>query len=111
MDNIDSKNGAIDKPASLSERFGWECRDWFIILAVVLFAGTWVIVHGFFNSSEGLLGRPLRVGIVAWPGYAGGLMANNGLLPNKDSDFWRNRNLLVKFVQEEDDHKLHEKFV
>ena len=27
------------------------------------------------SGEQGLLGRPLRVGVVTWPGYAGGIVA------------------------------------
>lgn len=33
--------------------------------------------------------RPIRVAIVTWGGFAGGIMANNGFGPNKDSTFWK----------------------
>ena len=33
------------------------------------------------------LKRPIKVAIVLWGGYAGGIMANNGMLPNPDSTF------------------------
>lgn len=46
--------------------------------------------------------RPLRVGIVTWPGYAGGIVANNGFKPNKDSIYGRDRNLQVEFTLQED---------
>jgi hypothetical protein len=42
--------------------------------------------------------RPLRVGIVEWPGYAGGVYANSGLKHRKGSIFWRECGLLVDFV-------------
>jgi len=35
------------------------------------------------------LKRPIKVAIVLWGGYAGGIMANGGLAPNKDSVFTR----------------------
>jgi len=50
----------------------------------------------------GLLGRPLRVGIVTWPGYAGGIVANNGFKPNQDSIYFRQHNLCVEFMLMED---------
>lgn len=46
--------------------------------------------------------RPLRVGIVSWPGYAGGLVANGGFKPNKGSIFWTKYHQLVEFVLLED---------
>lgn len=53
------------------------------------------------KAQETPLGRPLRVGIVSWPGYAGGIVANNGFKPNTESIFWNN-NLIVEFVLVED---------
>jgi len=50
----------------------------------------------------GLLGRPLRVGIVTWPGYAGGIVANNGFKPNTDSIYFRKHKLCVEFMLMED---------
>lgn len=43
------------------------------------------------NSGESTpgLGRPIRVAIVTWGGYAGGIVANNGFKANKDSIFWK----------------------
>lgn len=54
------------------------------------------------DSGEGLLGRPLRVGVVTWPGYAGGLVANGGFKPNKECIFWNNHKLQVEFMLMED---------
>jgi NitT/TauT family transport system substrate-binding protein len=45
-----------------------------------------------------LLGRPLRVGVVSWPGYAGGIMANNGFKPNKECIYFKNHKQTVEFV-------------
>ena len=53
------------------------------------------------KAQETPLGRPLRVGIVSWPGYAGGIVANNGFKPNTDCIFWNN-NLIVEFLPVED---------
>ena len=91
------------------EKFG--LRDWEVLatLFVVALITARVIWHGK-EASVGLLGRPLRVGIVAWPGYAGGLVANNGLDADKDSDFWRKYGLLVQFDIVADDAQLHEDF-
>ena len=56
----------------------------------VAVVGAGVGAYKIFSGSsggatcKGLLGRPLRVGIVTWPGYAGGIVANNGFKPNKD---------------------------
>jgi NitT/TauT family transport system substrate-binding protein len=49
-----------------------------------------------------VLGRPLRVGIVSWPGYAGGIVANNGFKPNRESIYFRQHHLCVEFVLMED---------
>ena len=54
------------------------------------------------EGDQGLLGRPLRVGIVTWPGYAGGIVANNGFKPNKQCIYWNNHKLLVEFILMED---------
>jgi len=45
-----------------------------------------------------LLGRPLRVGVVSWPGYAGGIVANNGFKPNKECIYFKNHKQTVEFV-------------
>jgi len=63
--------------------------------------------RGFFpsfskKSEKGILGRPLRVGIVTWPGYAGGIVANNGFAPNTDCIYWNNHKLQVEFMLLED---------
>jgi NitT/TauT family transport system substrate-binding protein len=42
------------------------------------------------------------VGIVSWPGYAGGIVANNGFKPNKDCIYWKDHNLQVEFMLLED---------
>lgn len=54
------------------------------------------------RGNQGLLGRPLRVGIVSWPGYAGGITANNGFAPNKTCIYWNDHKLLVEFLLLED---------
>jgi NitT/TauT family transport system substrate-binding protein len=46
--------------------------------------------------------RPLRVGVVTWPGYAGGIVANNGFKPNPDSIYQRRYKLPVEFILMED---------
>ncbi len=54
------------------------------------------------GGDQGLLGRPLRVGIVSWPGYMGGITANNGFKPNKTCIYWNKHKLLVEFLLMED---------
>lgn len=92
-------------PERFVDRFEFRFFDLLCVACAALAIWAWVMVRGS-RASEGLLGRPLRVGIVAWPGYAGGLVANNGLRPNKDSDFWKKHNLLVEFVLVEDEAEL-----
>lgn len=63
-------------------------------------------IAGFGESKvegdQGILGRPLRVGVVTWPGYMGGITANEGFAPNKQCLFWNNHKLLVEFKLMED---------
>jgi NitT/TauT family transport system substrate-binding protein len=104
MEKANSEKGSSnDPPLSPIARFFFRAQEDFalersgfvIILIVSLVVGLRVYKHGK-DDFLGLLKRPLRVGIVSWPGYVGGLVANNGLHPNKDSFFWK-RNLLVDF--------------
>jgi NitT/TauT family transport system substrate-binding protein len=62
------------------------------------------------DVSPSLMGRPLRVGIVEWPGYAGGIVANNGFRANRDSTFWKDHSLEVEFVLVPDDDVLKKQF-
>jgi len=94
-----------------SERFGLEWWGFLVILVVLVLIGFRVYVRGRQQANSGLLGRPLRVGIVPWPGYAGGLMANHGLKPNKDSIFWKEQNLFVEFKVINSDTQLRRDFV
>lgn len=50
------------------------------------------------NSGESTPGinRPIKVGIVTWGGYAGGIVANNGFKANKDSIFWKEYGIEVE---------------
>jgi NitT/TauT family transport system substrate-binding protein len=106
MENTDAAKGAVaEEPTSFRDRFALRRLDVGIILIVALGVGFWVYLRGN-RAYEGMLGRPLRVGIVAWSGYAGGLVANNGLRPNKDSYFWSKHKLLVEFVEQEDESQL-----
>src|SRR5690349_13909437 len=54
------------------------------------------------EGDQGILGRPLRVGVVTWPGYMGGITANGGFKPNKECIYWKNHKLLVEFQLMED---------
>lgn len=54
-------------------------------------------------GDQGILGRPLRVGVNTWPGFGGGFAANDGhFKPNRESIYWRNHNLLVEFILMDD---------
>src|SRR3989338_11002055 len=48
------------------------------------------------------LDRPLVVGLVSWPGYAGGITANLGFKENAEGIFYKKYGLAVKFVLIED---------
>lgn len=48
------------------------------------------------------LGRPLHVALNQWPGWLGGIFANNGLKPNKACIYWKKYNLLVEFAVMDD---------
>jgi NitT/TauT family transport system substrate-binding protein len=65
-------------------------------------SGAFSTVNSIESSEQGILGRPLRVGIVTWPGYAGGLVANGGFKSNKKCIYWNNHKLLVEFLLMED---------
>jgi NitT/TauT family transport system substrate-binding protein len=56
------------------------------------------------------LNRPLRVAIVLWGGYAGGIMANGGLAPNKDSVFYKDFGIQVEMFQIDDFVKSRDAF-
>jgi NitT/TauT family transport system substrate-binding protein len=56
------------------------------------------------------LNRPIRVAIVLWGGYAGGIMANGGMAPNKDSVFTRDFGIQVELLQIDDFVKSRDAF-
>jgi len=58
----------------------------------------------------GRLGRPVRVAIVLWGGYAGGITANGGLSPNKDSVFYKDFGIEVEMFQIDDFVKSRDAF-
>ena len=81
----------------------------FRILTKVILLSLSVVVLGGFSKCGGLgggdgslLGRPLRVGVVSWPGYAGGIVANNGFKANTESIYFKNHKQTVEFVLLED---------
>jgi NitT/TauT family transport system substrate-binding protein len=53
---------------------------------------------GGAGGSQGVLGRPLRVALNYWPGFAGGVQANGGFKANKNSTFWTKNQLQVEFI-------------
>lgn len=86
-----------------------------VILLVLVLGGAYFLFNqNQFQKSSGKaqitpdtstsieLKRPLIVGLVSWPGYAGGIMANNGFTENMESIFYKKYGLLVKFVLIED---------
>jgi NitT/TauT family transport system substrate-binding protein len=56
------------------------------------------------------LNRPIKVAIVLWGGYAGGIMANGGMAPNKDSVFFRDHGVEVELLQIDDFTKSRDAF-
>ena len=56
------------------------------------------------------LNRPLRVAIVLWGGYAGGIMANGGMAANKNSTFARDFGVEVELLQIDDFVKSRDAF-
>ncbi|KKQ28256.1 MAG: Outer membrane protein/peptidoglycan-associated lipoprotein [Candidatus Magasanikbacteria bacterium GW2011_GWC2_37_14] len=77
---------------------------WSIIILVVVVISVYFV---WFNKIEVVetsleLKRPLVVGVVSWPGYAGGIVANNGFEPNIESLFYKKYGLQVRFVLIED---------
>jgi len=56
------------------------------------------------------LNRPIRVAIVLWGGYAGGIMANGGMAPSKDSVFSREFGVQVELLQIDDFVKSRDAF-
>ncbi len=56
------------------------------------------------------LNRPIRVALVLWGGYAGGIMANNGMAPNKDSTFFKDFGIQVELLQIDDFVKSRDAF-
>ena len=56
------------------------------------------------------LDRPIKVAIVLWGGYAGGIMANGGMAANKDSVFTRDYGIEVEMLQIDDLEKSRDAF-
>jgi NitT/TauT family transport system substrate-binding protein len=56
------------------------------------------------------LKRPIKVAIVTWGGYAGGIYANNGFPPNKDCLFFRDFGIEVEIIVIDDFAKSRDAF-
>ena len=56
------------------------------------------------------LNRPIKVAIVLWGGYAGGIMANGGMTPNQDSVFTKDYGVEVEMLQIDDFEKSRDAF-
>jgi NitT/TauT family transport system substrate-binding protein len=56
------------------------------------------------------LNRPIKVAIVLWGGYAGGIMANGGMAPNPDSVFSKDYGVQVELLQIDDFTKSRDAF-
>jgi NitT/TauT family transport system substrate-binding protein len=56
------------------------------------------------------LNRPIKVAIVLWGGYAGGIMANGGMAPNPDSVFTKDYGVQVELLQIDDFTKSRDAF-
>src|SRR5258706_976226 len=51
------------------------------------------------------LNRPIKVAIVTWGGYAGGIAANNGFAPSKESVFYKDHGIEVELLVIDDFEK------
>jgi NitT/TauT family transport system substrate-binding protein len=56
------------------------------------------------------LNRPIRVAIVTWGGYAGGIYANNGFAPTRDSTFFKDFGVQVELLVIDDFDKSRDAF-
>jgi NitT/TauT family transport system substrate-binding protein len=56
------------------------------------------------------LARPIKVAIVTWGGYAGGIVANNGFAPTKDSLFYKDQGIQVELLVIDDFAKSRDAF-
>ena len=56
------------------------------------------------------LSRPIKVAIVTWGGYAGGIFANNGFAPTKDSVFFKDFGIQVELLVIDDFAKSRDAF-
>jgi NitT/TauT family transport system substrate-binding protein len=56
------------------------------------------------------LQRPIKVAIVTWGGYAGGIVANGGFAPNRDSVFFKDFGIQVEMLVIDDFEKSRDAF-
>jgi NitT/TauT family transport system substrate-binding protein len=56
------------------------------------------------------LTRPIKVAIVTWGGYAGGIFANGGNAPNKESLFYKDQGIEVELLVIDDFEKSRDAF-
>jgi NitT/TauT family transport system substrate-binding protein len=56
------------------------------------------------------LNRPIKVAIVTWGGYAGGIVANGGFAPNKESLFYKDQGIEVELLVIDDFEKSRDAF-
>jgi NitT/TauT family transport system substrate-binding protein len=56
------------------------------------------------------LGRPIKVAIVTWGGYAGGIVANGGFPPNRESLFYKDQGIEVELLVIDDFEKSRDAF-
>ena len=61
-------------------------------------------------SGGSRLNRPIRVAIVLWGGYAGGIMANGGMAPSKESVFFKDYGIQIELLQIDDFVKSRDAF-
>jgi NitT/TauT family transport system substrate-binding protein len=61
-------------------------------------------------AAGGRLNRPIRVAIVTWGGYAGGIVANGGFAPNRDSTFAKDFGVQVELLVIDDFEKSRDAF-
>ena len=73
----------------------------FIIVGVTAFTLT-KSKNSELPTSRVDLDRPLVVGVISWPGYVGGIMANGGFSENAQSIYTKKNGLPVRFVLIED---------
>ena len=80
-----------------------------VLLGLCIAGSIGILWQGFTYGSrleaataENALNRPLKVGIVSWPGYAGGIAANKGFRPNQNSVYWAKYHQQLEFVLAED---------